>query len=255
VIVVVFESEHLSLRLLDILFLDQKNVSMLNAGRHFDALSFRIRSDAKLQTAEGEYPMTDGSLCYVPAHLDYRRTASYDKMIVVHFHTSEYVGRTIERFTPTDVARMEALFFDIWTCFCEKKAGWVYRATALLYEIFAVCFEECSKGKVQTSKIAPSMKYLLSHYTDPNLSIAELAKKSFISEVYFRKLFKAEYGISPRAYLIDLRIRHAISLMATGYYSLQEVAALSGYSDYQYFSTEFRRRKGVSPSAYRYNYG
>ena len=38
------------------------------------------------------------------------------------------------------------------------------------------------------------------------------------------------------------------------FYSIKEVATLSGYRDYKYFSTEFKRIKGVSPSEYLYNY-
>ncbi len=150
---------------------------------------------------------------------------------------------------------MEAIFVRLWETFEKKEAGWFYLCTALLYEILAACYEELARPQTHASSIAASVDYLMAHYTDHGLTVAELASKSFMSEVYFRRCFKEEYGESPRAYLIDLRIRHAISLMATGYYSLQEVAALSGYSDYQYFSTEFKRRKGVSPSAYRYNYG
>ena len=75
-----------------------------------------------------------------------------------------------------------------------------------------------------------------------------------MTEVYFRKLFKEEYGISPQKYIIGLRLQNAAGLMATGYYSLKEVAAMSGYQDYRYFSVEFKRKYGVSPSAYAYNY-
>ena len=39
----IFEKDLLSLSILDVLYLDQKNVSMMNAGRNFDAISFRIQ--------------------------------------------------------------------------------------------------------------------------------------------------------------------------------------------------------------------
>ena len=42
--------------------------------------------------------------------------------------------------------------------------------------------------------------------------------------------------------------------MSTGYYSLKEIAIMSGYEDYKYFSAEFKREKGISPSKYVYNY-
>ena len=75
-----------------------------------------------------------------------------------------------------------------------------------------------------------------------------------MSEVYFRRLFKAEFGISPQKYIINLRMQNAVGLISTGYYSLQEVAYMSGYKDYKYFSVEFKRLMGVSPSGYEYNY-
>ena len=75
-----------------------------------------------------------------------------------------------------------------------------------------------------------------------------------MTEVYFRKLFKQEYGVSPQKYIIDLRMQNAVGLIATGYYSLKDVAAMSGYNDYRYFSVEFKRKYGVSPSEYSYNY-
>ena len=71
-----------------------------------------------------------------------------------------------------------------------------------------------------------------------------------MSEVHFRKIFKEEYGMSPQKYIIHLRIQNASSLIASGYYSLQEAAYLSGYNDYKYFSVEFKKIKGVSPSKF-----
>ena len=75
-----------------------------------------------------------------------------------------------------------------------------------------------------------------------------------MSEVYFRKLFKKEYGIPPQKFIINLRIQNAIGLISTGYYSLTDVAFASGYNDYKYFSTEFKKIIGISPSKYIYNY-
>ena len=82
------------------------------------------------------------------------------------------------------------------------------------------------------------------------LSISEVAKRSFVSEVYFRRLFKEEYGTSPQKYIAKLRIQNALALISSGYYSLGEVALLSGFGDYKYFSVEFKKAVGVSPSTY-----
>jgi AraC-like DNA-binding protein len=94
----------------------------------------------------------------------------------------------------------------------------------------------------------------MQNYKKSDLTIKEIADRSFMSEVYFRKLFKKEYGISPQKYIIDLRIQNAVGLISTGYYTLSEVAHMSGYNDYKYFSVEFKKAMGVSPSEYMYNY-
>lgn len=104
------------------------------------------------------------------------------------------------------------------------------------------------------SKIKASAEYLEKNYQRPNLSIAEVASKFFMSEVHFRKLFKQEYGISPRKYLIRLRMQNAALMISVGLYTLQEVASMSGYTDYKYFCSEFKNYIGVSPSKYTYNF-
>ena len=75
-----------------------------------------------------------------------------------------------------------------------------------------------------------------------------------MSDTYFRKLFKEEFGMSPKQYVIRHRIQHAASLIIAGYYTLEEIAEHCGYNDYKHFSVEFKKLTGVSPSKYVYNY-
>lgn len=247
----IFEKELISVTILDVLELDQKNITMYNTGRNFDALSFRIDSDAFMETDSQCHHVLSNSVCFVPARLNYKRIAKTDKLIVIHFQTLDYIGREIEVKIPEEPEKVYALFSDILREWNLKENGYLYRCTAILYEILAMCHAQKEEEK---SRIQDSVNYLVENYRKSNITIAEIAERSFMSEVYFRKLFKAQYGISPQKYIIELRIQHAISLISTGYYSLKEVAAMSGYNDYKYFSVEFKKIKGVSPSMYQYNY-
>lgn len=249
-----FEKEILSFYILDVLRLEQSNVNMFNSGRNFNALSFRLKSDAVLKTKTEEYRIKDNHVCYVPARLDYRRTAHTDELIVVHFDTINYNTQSIEYFMPENPSVIAKLFERIWICWNEKGCGYKYKCSAILCEIFAECYIQNFVSKPQPSKIQNSVDYILLNYKRSNLSVKEIASRSFMSEVYFRKLFKEEYGISPRKYIINLRIQNAVGLISTGYYSLAEVAFASGYNDYKYFSVEFKKVMGVSPSEYLYNY-
>lgn len=249
-----FEKELLSVRILDVLALCQRNVTKYNNGRNFNALSFRLRSDAQIKTDSAEYHLTDDFVAYVPARLDYTRTASVDEMIVIHFDTSDYRTDQIECFKTQNPEKFAAMFREILDCWNRKEVGYKYRCSAIFYDILAECHRENFKENKNASKIQPSVDYMAKHFKDPKLSMEAIARQSFMSQVYFRKLFREEYGISPKKYIIDLRIQYAVGLICTGYYSLKEVADLSGYTDYKYFSVEFKKTVGVSPSEYSYNY-
>ena len=249
-----FEKELISFNILDILALKQQDVNMFNSGRNFNALSFRFHSDALLKTATNEYRMGDNFVCYVPARLDYNRISKSDELIVIHFDTTNYNTRNIECFVSQNPIVLSNLFRKILDCWNKKELGYRYQCSAILCEIFAECYVQNFVLKTKSSKIQNSVEYILANYKNSNLSIREIADKSFMSEVYFRKLFKEEYGISPQKYIINLRIQNAVGLISAGYYSLKEVAYMSGYNDYKYFSVEFKKNIGVSPSEYLYNY-
>ena len=249
-----FKNDALCFRLLDVLHLDQKNVEMHNSKRNFNALSFRFRADTVFQTEGASYFLQDHFLSFVPAGLDYSRFAKYDELIVVHFEVTDCDAGEIECFLPREPEAFGKLFTRLLTCWEEKSVGYQYKCSAIFNEILALCYAENYKPTATDSKIQRSVSFMLAHYRDCNLTIGEIAAKSFVSQVYFRRLFKKEYGVSPQKYIIRLRMQYAKELISAGYYSLKEIAFLCGYTDYKYFSCEFRKYAGVSPSEYVYNY-
>ena len=249
-----FKKEKISFNILDVLYLCQDNVNIYNSGRNFHALSFRFAADTVLCTEKNEYYLRDNFVSYFPARLDYHRISKRDEMIVVHFETTNHTSKAIEYFEAKDPCVLSELFKEILRRWNEKEIGYEYKCSALLYEILAECYAENYNKKTITSKIQASVDYINQNYKNSSLSIREAADKSFMSEVYFRKLFKEEYGISPQKYIISLRIQNAAGLILSGYYSLKEIAYMSGYTDCKYFSTEFKKRLGVSPSQYSYDF-
>jgi YesN/AraC family two-component response regulator len=249
-----FEKDSLSFHILDVLKIDQSYISTNNEGRNFSAISFRLCADTQLICDGKEIHVGDNSVTFFPARLPYRRISKKEEVIVVHLDCTDYHTDTIEFFESKDPERLARLFEDILREWNKKSTGYKYKCSAILYEILEECYVQNFHLQKNDSKIRASVELMHKDFADPELSIGKLAKRSFMSEVYFRKLFKEEYGISPQKYIIKLRVQYAMGLIATGYYSLKEVAALSGYTDYKYFSVEFKRAVGVSPSEYSYNY-
>ena len=249
-----FESETISFGILDVFEIRQNGVEMFNSGRNFSALSFRFRSDAVLETRSKKYRMGDNYVSYFPSRLDYNRIAKVDELIVIHFDTTNYASREIEYFVPQDPAVLSGLFREILELWNKKELGYKHKCSAVFYSILAECYKQNYVSRAQGSKIQKSVDYVLASFKKSDLTMKEIADRSFMSEVYFRRLFKKEYGISPQRYIINLRIQYAMGLISTGYYSLKDVAFMSGYNDYKYFSVEFKKAVGISPSEYRYNY-
>ena len=125
---------------------------------------------------------------------------------------------------------------------------------SVLYAIYNSLQRETEHVYLEKEKkeiIADSKKYMEENFNNSELSIPMLAQRIGISEVYFRKLFKSMYAISPLKYLTSLRLKNAITLMEYPVLSLEECALQSGFSSLQYFCRIFKKEFGISPGKYR----
>ena len=90
-------------------------------------------------------------------------------------------------------------------------------------------------------------------FHDPDLDLAALLRESGYAEDYIRAGFKRVMGMTPTAFLIQMRIRHACYLIDTfrNTLSLSEIGERCGYVDYVMFSKKFKEVMGMSPRAYK----
>ncbi|EDA0293122.1 AraC family transcriptional regulator [Salmonella enterica] len=82
------------------------------------------------------------------------------------------------------------------------------------------------------------------------VSLASLADLCGLSRFQLLRSFSREMGVTPHAYLIQLRVRKARRLLATGK-SPVEVALLTGFADQSHLTRAFVRQFGVTPGRYQ----
>jgi AraC-like DNA-binding protein len=82
---------------------------------------------------------------------------------------------------------------------------------------------------------------------DEKVSLAELAALSGVSRYQLLRGFIREIGITPHAYLIQLRVRLARRLLADRQ-TPAEAAILAGFADQSHMTRAFVRQLGVTPS-------
>lgn len=122
------------------------------------------------------------------------------------------------------------------------------------------CFEALERlvsiTSVRTRSLAAeAIHYIREHYHDPGISLNVLADKLSISPAYLSKLIAEEVGSSFPDFINQLRLEQAKSLLVSNLeLDIREIATQVGYGSSTYFTTQFKKRYGVTPSKWRMNH-
>ena len=88
------------------------------------------------------------------------------------------------------------------------------------------------------------------HMADPAFGVDMLARKVAMSQPVLYKKLKAVTNMSVNDFVKSLRLKKAAELLRQKQYTVYEVAYMVGYNDRKYFSREFKKQFGKTPSAY-----
>ena len=109
---------------------------------------------------------------------------------------------------------------------------------------------EVGKQSKATKDISFIKHYLETYYHE-SIQLEDLASMTHLSRFYISHSFKKEIGMSPMEYLIAIRIKESKILLRTTNYSISQVADIVGFTTPTYFSKQFRKSTGISPTDYR----
>ena len=88
------------------------------------------------------------------------------------------------------------------------------------------------------------------HYKE-NIKVTDLARLVAINVDYLSTVFGKKTGLTPIAYLRNLRIEQAKRLLLHSKLSVEEIANQTGFTDDAYFIKTFKRLVGQTPSSFR----
>lgn len=127
------------------------------------------------------------------------------------------------------------------------------RGNSLLFEILSELLEDTDfdERELVASSVIDDIKFFLDVNYSRNLRMRDVARRFAISPDYLSRAFKAAYGVSPKRYLMNLKLERAASLLETTDLPVSVVARSLGFQDPLAFSRTFSRIYGVSPSARR----
>lgn len=100
------------------------------------------------------------------------------------------------------------------------------------------------RGLVRRSK-----EYIEAFYPQ-NISLADLSAAVETSPFHLLRTFRREVGLTPHAYLTQVRVEAAKRLLRS-HMAIAEVASHTGFTDQSHLTRHFKRLTGVTPSRYR----
>ena len=118
----------------------------------------------------------------------------------------------------------------------------------MVYELLGLILRDLPSQKENTA-VGRALELIEERYRTP-VSVSDLADEVGLERTYFSSLFKKTTGVSPHAYVGELRIRRACELLRQGEKSISEIAEAVGL-DYRNFARVFKAKTGESPKDYR----
>ena len=189
-----------------------------------------------------------------------------DRHLRSFYFTEEFVGDLAKAFTGEDhitwtprtsVFRNSSL----WQRLIDLHQSLLYeknileaedKTLSVFLELFEILAEPCRDKTTLAGaegRLERVIEYLHAHLAK-NISLKELAHVAECSSYHLIRLFSEMLGMSPYAYLVQLRLDRARHLLDKNL-SIVDTALLTGFSDQSHLTRRFKWRYGLTPGAYK----
>ncbi len=111
-------------------------------------------------------------------------------------------------------------------------------------------FEKKESAAPIPIELENALDFINRHFTK-NPSLEEIAGHASYAPVYFHRLFKQYFAVSPHQYMEHKRMALAYGMLINSSRTMEEIAELSGYQNVFYFSRVFKKHFAVSPGSVR----
>ena len=221
----------------------QENGSILVKERPYASFSFRTKGVGEFEICGRHFTVKEGDLLFVPANVPYRVEYLSSEIIVAHLENCNYAEA--ECICLQNAVAVESLFRKLLESWNGKHS--VNQAKSILYEILETVSED-KKDAIGDTAFAECVAYIHEHFCDPLLDVGEICGHGFISVSSLQRKFRQYFALSPKQYLIKLRMNRALEFLIADQLSVREIALSCGFTSEKYFSRAFKAQYGCPPS-------
>jgi len=204
--------------------------------------------------------LSEGEILFVPEGYTYRSEGISERFsfIGVYFKIAE---------SPKDFP--EGIFSSPFTLQVDEKTkqkiiavheemelkndGYMITVKALLYDVLRTIFSKKKSKEFPESYylIKNAISYIKENYSKENVDVNYLAEISGVTPTHFINVFKSIFNMTPKSFIIELRMEKAKQLLTYSPHTVSEISRLLGFTDVSCFSNAFKSYTGLSPLNYR----
>ncbi len=156
--------------------------------------------------------------------------------------------------SPQQITGITPIILEIEKELGSDNYGRLFMASARFYSLLGHLCRLYSKDEVnhghQLLRIGKALG-VLENSLQRQVSLPELTKLTAMSVSTLNRTFKEATGYSPIEYHLRIRIKKAGEILCSSDLNITEVAYRTGFEDSNYFTRQFKKIAGISPSEFR----
>lgn len=217
-------------------------------------IGLKMTGSSKITYNGNEYDFKTGSVLFLPKEnvpdIDYKTfILKQGESLCIFFNSNAKLPKAPILIQQCDI-QIYDLFLKIHKAYNSPNRDF-FECTGILFEILSAINKKLNKKDEKSNYTEKIITYMQKHVTDKYIDFSLLAKNSNMGIDHFRHTFKKNLNVSPLQYFNKLKTEYIKKLLHNRKYSIKEVALMSGFENFNYFSRFFKKHTGYSPSEYR----
>lgn len=228
---------------------------MTNKGRKHHGFIFTLKGTETYHFENRDIVAVPNSVLYLPKESGYSITLEGEESVVLLIDFELHSSEEREAFCVCfgEDASVGSLFAEAERVWNLKGSDCPSVSKSIFYRICSRLIRKCESclNTDSYALIEESVKYLHRHYLENSFRIEHLSEIAKISSRYYEKLFYQKFGMTPKEYVLNLKMERGKELLLCEKNMVRDVAFQLGYSDIYHFGKMFKAKTGYTPSQYR----
>lgn len=238
----------------------------------YDELTLVLDGEGYYSSSEQNIKVAAGDLILIPArlHHGFVCTRPWQGISVHFFHDRlpvhcQYLFHEIEskphrirsaHLHEDDMRWAEISFFQLEKEWNSKRQDIdAYNMMRIAFETTLLIFQRNRETSIRAAGtdqvvLEAILKEIHSSY-HTQITVNELAARHFISESNLRRKFSESFGVSPKQYIINLRLMEAKRLLRQTDKAIESISAEVGFTSSSRFYEFFTKANGATPLEWR----